>query len=318
MNIVWVGCHEEGVAAFRTVLKNGTKVNAFITLDDASIGKRSAGSHVYQACCEDYGIPYFQVDSIKSDRAYGLVQEACPDLMVVLGWSEILPERLLDIPKIGTVGAHASLLPHNRGSAPVNWALIHGEQTTGNTLFWLDKAVDTGQIIEQREIPVTIYDTCETLYRKVAETNAEMLAGLLASLQRGTVPSSSIRNETDEPLLPRRRPKDGLINWEQSGAKIYDFIRALTKPYPGAFTFLDGRKWLVWSAALLPVSSERNDLRPGEIAGNAYSFSMPANGILVGTEREVLLITSVENDQGILFSGRELNGLGMEGTFGNE
>lgn len=317
MNIVWIGCHEEGLAAFRAVLESGTRVDAFITLEDASIGKRSAGSHAYRTYCADHGIPYLQVDSIKGDHAYELVRKACPDLMVVLGWSEILPERLLDIPTIGTVGAHASLLPHNRGSAPINWALIRGEHATGNTLFWLDKAVDTGQIIEQMEIPITIYDTCETLYRKVAETNAVMLTRLLAALQCGTVPSAGIRNETEEPLLPRRRPKDGLIDWKQSGVRIYDFIRALTKPYPGAFTFLDGKKWLVWSAALLPISSERNGLGPGEIAGNAYSFSMPANGILVGTQGEVLLVTSMEDEHGTPYSGRELNELGMEGTFGN-
>ena len=318
MNIVWIGCHEEGVEAFRAVLENGERISAFITLDDASFMKRSAGSRMYREHCRRYGVPYFTVDSIKSERAYGLIAQACPDIIIVLGWSEILPGRILDIPAVGTVGTHASLLPHNRGSAPVNWALINGEQTTGNTLMWLDQAVDAGDIIAQTEIPISIYDTCGTLYRRVAETNAEMLVRLLGDLKKGIRPLSPIRNATDEPVLPRRRPRDGLIRWDQSGIRLYNFIRALTHPYPGAFSFLDGEKWWLWEAALLPVSSRANGLRPGEIMGNVYSFAMHVNGILVGAQDGMLLVTSMESEHRGPFCGAGLNALMLEGMFGDE
>ncbi len=317
MNIVWISSHEEGIIAFKNVLESGKTINAFITLDESAFLKRSAGSREYQNYCEKYQVPYFTVDTIKGEKAYKLIAEKKPDLMVVLGWSEILPEHLLNIPAIGTIGTHASLLPHNRGSAPVNWALIHGEKVTGNTLMWLSKAVDAGEIIDQMSFPITIYDTCKTLYYQVAMTNAKMVERLIDNLEKGIMPSALVKNETDEPILPRRRPKDGVIHWNQKGFQIYDFIRALTKPYPGAFSYLNGEKWLIWEAALLPLSSVTNGLKPGEILGNSYSFCQAANGILVGTESEILLITEMENSSGDSFSGVRLNELELRGLFTN-
>lgn len=318
MNIVWIGCHEEGLMAFKMVLEKGEKVTAFITLDDSSFVRRSAGSREYLSICEKYSVPYFKVDTIKGERAFELISQNKPDLLVVLGWSEILPERLLDIPTIGTIGTHASMLPHNRGSAPINWALIRGEKTAGNTMMWLSKAVDAGEIIDQMEFPITVYDTCKTLYEQVAVTNSVMLERLLENLRKGIKTAVSVENITSEAILPRRRPKDGIIDWNQNGGRIYDFIRALTKPYPGAFTFLEGQKWLIWEAALLPVLSERNGLKPGEILGNSYSFSVSASGILVGTGSEILLITELEDEKGFIFSGKELNNLKLKGKFVNE
>ncbi len=104
MNIVWICCHEEGVKAFRTALENGVRISAFITLDETAFAKRSAGSREYQKYCEKYNVPYLSVDSIKGEMAYTIIEQAAPDVIVVLGWSEILPNRILDIPVIGTVG----------------------------------------------------------------------------------------------------------------------------------------------------------------------------------------------------------------------
>ena len=318
MNIVWIGCHEEGLLAFKSVLENRKIVKAFITLNQVAYLKRSAGSRMYQRYCEEYGVPYHMVDTIKEELAYNLISEIKPDLLVVLGWSEILPKRLLDIPSIGTVGTHASLLPHNRGSAPINWTLIRGEKITGNTMMWLNQDVDKGEIIDQIEFPITIYDTCKTLYDQVAVTNMTMLNKLIEDLERGKRPIFPVKNESEETILPRRRPKDGLIEWNQGGRKIYDFIRALTRPYPGAFTFLNGEKWIIWEAALLPISSRNNELKPGEILGNVYGFAMSVNGILIGTEEEMLLVTEIEDAQGDRYSGIELNNLNLKGIFKNE
>lgn len=219
IRITWIGRHREGIMAFRQAIKiNG--VDAFITLDEAEFAKKSAGSREYIDICEQNNIPFFMVDTIKGDRALKLISEQRPDILVVLGWSELLPENLLAVSAIGTVGTHASILPHNRGSAPVNWALIHGEEKTGNTMMWLSKDVDAGAIIDQVEFPITHFDTCKTLYDRVAETNAKMLVGLLESLKKGIKPVLSVENHTDEAILPRRRPKGGLINWGQNARQM--------------------------------------------------------------------------------------------------
>lgn len=314
MRITWIGNHEEGVIAFkRAIEENG--VDAFITLDESAYVKRSAGSREYIQICEEKNIPYFFVDTIKGETAFEIVSKQKPELLVVLGWSEILPERLLEIPTIGTIGTHAALLPHNRGSAPINWALIHGESETGNTMMWLSKDVDAGAIVDQMAFPITPYDTCKTLYDRVAETNAEMLIKLIDNLKRGTKPVLPIENKTDEPILPRRRPKDGLINWNQGSKELYDFVRALTKPYPGAFTYLDGKKYLIWEASVLPIKS---DEMPGSIIGTGVGFAENGTGLCVATKDNVLWITMLEDEDGVEYSNQSLYRLGLKGLFENE
>ncbi len=312
MRISWIGNHEEGLEAFERTAKRGF-INGFITLNDEAFAKRSAGSRAYLDIADKYGIKVYPVSTIKSDESYEIVKELAPDLMVVFGWSEILPERLLNLAKVGTVGTHAALLPHNRGSAPVNWAIIRGEEETGNTLMWLTKEVDSGTIIDQTAFPITLFDTCKTIYDKVAESNAVMLDRLIDALIKGQKPLLNIKNETDEPLLPRRRPKDGLIEWQQDAKKIYDFIRALTIPYPGAFTFLDGKKWLIWEAMVLPVKCSE---APGTILGRAYGFK--DCGILAATKDYALCITMIEAEDGKRYSGSSLYELDVKGVFGNE
>ena len=314
MRITWIGNHEEGVIAFRQVIKNNG-VDAFITLDEAAFGKRSAGSREYIDICEEKGIPYFMVSTIKDVEAYEIIRNQKPDLLVVLGWSEILPERILDIPTIGTVGTHAALLPHNRGSAPINWALIRGEDRTGNTMMWLSKEVDEGAIVDQIEFPITPFDTCKTLYDYVAETNAEMLVKLIDELKKGNKAILPIENKTDESILPRRRPKDGLINWKQSASSVYNFIRALTKPYPGAFTFLNEKKYLLWEASVLPIKADKT---PGTILGTSYGFAENGCYLLVSTSDYVVAISLIEDEEGEELAGRQLYELNLQGVFENE
>ncbi len=313
MRICWIGNHEEGLAAFARTAEGG-HITGFITLDDEAFAKRSAGSRDYGTICEQYGIPVYAVDTIKGEKAYEILKEQAPDLLVVMGWSEILPARLLEIPTVGTVGTHAALLPHNRGSAPINWSLIRGEKETGNTLMWLSAEVDAGEIADQRAFPITLFDTCKTLYDKVAETNADMLADLIKALERGERPVLPIKNESDEEILPRRRPKDGLMNWEQGADAVYDFIRALTIPYPGAFSFLKGQKYLIWEAMVLPLESKET---PGTILGTAYGFGEHGCALCVATKDRVIAVTMLGDEEGKLIFGKELYELGLQGKFEN-
>lgn len=316
MKIVWIGCHSEGVDAFKSILESGWKIDRFITLDDDSFQKRSSGTREYVELCREFHIPVKLISTIKNEDAYNKIAEAKPDLLIVLGWSEILPERLLDVPTIGTVGAHASMLPHNRGSAPVNWALIKGEKTGGNSLMWLDKEVDRGEIIDQMSFDIDVYDTCKTLYDKVAGTNKIMLLRLIDRLSRNQNTVISKKNVSDEPLLPRRRPKDGLICWDKSGMEIYNFIRALTKPYPGAFSYIEGRKMLIWSASVLPDTEEKGV--PGEIIGNVYSPVPAACGIMVQCGKGRIILHELEDEQGRTYTGKGIAEMNITGRFEGE
>jgi len=316
IRITWVGCHSEGETAFQSLLEKGYKVTNFLTLNDESFSRRSGGSRFYIELCEKYNVPVSLISTIKNDESYKIIKAAAPDLLIVLGWSEILPERLLDIPTIGTVGAHAAMLPHNRGSAPINWALIKDEKCCGNSLMWLDKNVDEGKIIDQIPFEITDYDTCKTLYEKVAVTNEQMLLCLVDRLSNGLPTVMEKENITDEPLLPRRRPKDGLLNWNQESRTIYNFIRAITKPYPGAFTYLNGRKYLLWSASLLPGEVKVGDA--GTIIGSVYSPIEEACGIQIACNKGSIVVHEIEDEEGNIFKGRALSNLNIEGRFANE
>ena len=164
---------------------------------------------------------------------------------------------------------------------------------------------------------ITIYDTCDTLYNKVAKTNEKMLLKLLNTLKSGKKPFLGIENETNEELLPRRRPKDGLINWDSFGINIYNFVRALTEPYPGAFTYLNGKKIIVWDVSILPINSKAIDLKPGQILGNVYGIETKNNGIIVGTKTELLFISKISID-GKKYSGKKINSLNLKGFLKNE
>lgn len=304
MKIGWIGFHVEGIPALTGVLEAGWQIDAFITLRPDRAAKRS-GATDYSPICEKYEIPTYEVVNINDADAIQLLAKLDLDLVFVIGWTQIVHAEALQLAKIGMVGAHASLLPHNRGRAPINWVLIRGEEKTGNTLMWLDESVDSGNIIDQMEIPITPYDTCASLYDKVAQTNREMILRLLPRVAANERPGAP-QIHLDEPLLPGRRPEDGRVDWSLSSSDLYNFVRALARPYPGAFSSLDGRRWKIWQCALLPGQTAANSV-PGEVIGPVYSPVAEACGQVVACGKGTILLLEVENEAGEIFKGNQLS-----------
>jgi methionyl-tRNA formyltransferase len=304
LRIAWVGFHMEGTPALRGVLEAGYRVEGVLTLTPERARKRNAATD-YGAACAPYGVPVHVVEHINDKGSLDLLRAMAPDVLFVIGWSQILAPAVLRAARIGTVGAHASLLPHNRGSAPVNWALIRGELEAGNTLMWLAEGVDTGDIIDQMRFPITPYDTCATLYDKVAESNRFMILQLLDRLAAGERPASP-QQETNETQLPRRRPEHGRIDWAQPAQQVYDFIRALTWPYPGAYSYINGVRWKIWKAALLPSGLMVN-AEPGVMIGSVVSPEASACGHAVACSEGALVLLEVEDEQGNRLTGTALS-----------
>ena len=301
--LVWVGFHSEGVPALRAVLESGANLVGLITLNEKGLARRSA-SVDFKSLLGESDVPVYEVSNINNEIAVATLRELKPDLLIVLGWSQILSDEVLQIPAIGTVGAHASMLPHNRGSAPVNWAIIHGETEGGNTLMWLDSGVDTGRIIDQIGFPIEHDDTCATVYEKVAETNKAMLLALLDKLNRGEEVPGRIQTHVGEPL-PRRRPEDGMIDWDQPAKQVYDFVRALTEPYPGAFSWLaDDDAWTIWRAQ---IGDFEASFAPGTVLGSADT------GQLVSCGEGTLLVLDAQTKSGGRFTGAKLAALDWKG-----
>ncbi|MBF8983783.1 methionyl-tRNA formyltransferase [Lutibacter sp. B2] len=309
LRVGWVGFHIEGLCAFENLLNNGTRFQAFITLDEDSISKRSAGTRKYKVLCENYNIPYYEIKNINDDSTFELLKKLSLDLIIVIGWSQILGFRVLNSAQIGCVGAHASLLPHNRGSAPVNWAIIKGEILGGNSLIWLDEGVDTGKVIGQIPIPINNYSTCKSIYDEVAQINYILLDRLLKDLEHKKLLESEVNN-LDEGILPRRRPSDGAIDWSKSSCDIYNFIRGITKPYPGAFSFIEGKKWTIWSCALLPTIDIQ---KHRYIIGPVISPIDEACGLMVSCGSGSIVLLEIESEDGEIFKGRDLAELNWKG-----
>ena len=304
MRIGWVGSHLEGVPALRSMLDRGFRLDAVITLKPAASSKRS-GAFDYSPLCAEYGLPLYQITNINDDEALSLLKALSLDLVFVIGWSQIVRPEALKLARIGMIGAHASLLPHNRGRAPINWALIKGERQTGNSLIWLAEGVDAGDIIDQIAIPVTKYDTCASLYQKVAETNKEMILRVLPRILAGEHPGKP-QTHNGASSLPGRKPEDGLLNWSLSNQEIYDFVRALTRPYPGAFSWLDRQRWRIWHCSLLPDVGSGNAV-PGEVIGPIYSPVDGACGQMVACGAGAIALVEVEDDAGLSLSGSRLS-----------
>jgi len=306
MRLGWIGFHQEGVAALESLLEAGAPLEAAFTLAP-DVARTRSGAADYGPLCRRFQLPLHPVTNINDPAARELLRGMALDVVFVIGWSQILHPETLRSARIGMIGAHASLLPRNRGSAPINWVLIRGEQVTGNSLIWLAEGVDAGDVIDQTEFPITPYDTCATLYQRVAESNRDMIMRTLPRLLRGERPGNP-QPRSNGAVLPRRRPADGLIDWDQDACAVYNFIRALTRPYPGAFGWLDGRRWRVWQAALLPGEAGANGagLTPGQVLGPAISPAESACGQVVACRRGTVLLLEVEADDGTRLSGRQL------------
>jgi len=229
------------------------------------------------------GAPLVRTDDANEPRVVDMVRACRPDLLVVVGWTQLIRPELLAVPTRGCIGFHASLLPRHRGRSPVNWAILRGEKLTGNTMMVLAPGADTGDIVDQVPIPIDRLDTCATVYDRVGRAGAEMLVKHLPGLLAGTAPRRPQDPHAGD-LLPRRTPEMGLIDWSLTTDEVYDWVRALTTPYPGAFSVLSGRKVMVW-ASVPDAGTGAPAARPGEIV------AVDSRGVRVATRNGLLCLT---------------------------
>jgi methionyl-tRNA formyltransferase len=294
----------EGLPALRAVLEAGYDVRGIITLTpDAAASRSGAVDHAPLAA--EFGVPLGRVCDINDSASVALLHELAADIVLVIGWTQLVGSAARAAARVGVIGAHASLLPRDRGRAPVNWAIIHGRQETGASLLWLAEGVDTGNLIDQRPIAITEYDTCGTIYEKIAAANRSMILDVLPRLAAGERPGRP-QSDLEAPPLPRRRPEDGRIDWSLPGRRVYDLIRALARPYPGAFSRLDGEVFRVWEAALFPDRGVAEGVA-GQVIGPCISPREDACGQIVRCGGGAVLLLELEDARGRIIRGRALS-----------
>jgi methionyl-tRNA formyltransferase len=187
---------------------------------------------------------------------------AAPDLLFSFYYRRILPEEMLAVPRLGAYNMHGSLLPKFRGRAPVNWAVLKGETRTGATLHEMSPRADAGPIVDQEAVSIGPEDTAVEVQGRVMAAAVTVLARRLEELKAGTAPARP-QDDTAATRFGRRRPEDGRIDWTQSAKEVHDLVRAVTHPYPGAFTDLFGPKTFVWRTRLPGLAA--HDTFPGQV-----------------------------------------------------
>jgi methionyl-tRNA formyltransferase len=295
LRIVFVGCVEEGKECLKEILELGGNVVAIFTFTD-EIARKTSGAVSFEDISQNYNIPLYKVKNTNTPEAVKLLRELNPDVIFVIGWTRLVSNEVLDIPRFGCIGMHASLLPKYRGRAPVNWALIHNETQSGNTTILLDAGVDTGKILAQQEFPISLSDTCQTVYHKVAEAGRSMLGELLPKLENGILEPLQ-QNDHEASVMPKRRPEDGIIDWNKSALELFNWIRALTHPYPGAFTSFSNKKLFIWEARIAHYPFMESKISDWETKkpGTVISIS---DGIAVLTGRNEILTLHRLNHEG--------------------
>ena len=249
MRIVFMGTPDFAVASLQRLIDDGQQVVAVVTAPDKPAGR---GRELHASPVKDYaiasGIPLMQPANLKDERFIEKLRSFSPDLQVVVAF-RMLPESVWNAARIGTINLHASLLPQYRGAAPINWAIINGENTTGVTTFFINREIDTGEILFREETGILPDDTAGTLHDRLKEIGAGLLVKTVNAIASGTYtlqPQSSLSDADAGPLktAPKINKEDCRINWTASVDRIYNFIRGLS-PYPAAWSELTGENRVI-------------------------------------------------------------------------
>jgi len=252
MNLVFCGTPTFAVPTLEKLVDAGFRVKLVVTQPDRASGRgmELAASPVKQAALE-LGLPIVQPDKIKSNDEFRVQLEGiAPEAIIVVGYGRIIPQWMLDLPRLGNINLHASLLPEYRGAAPIQWAIANGESITGVTIMRLDAGLDTGDILMQAEEPIQPDDTALTLGPRLAETGSELMICALAGLVNGTI-SPQPQDHTQATLAPILTREDGLIDFSRTATETWNRLRGF-QPWPGAFTTFRGKSLHLHSAVPAP------------------------------------------------------------------
>ncbi len=273
MRIIFCGTPEFAVPSLRFLLSDSFfSVEAVITQPDRPRGRGHtvSASPVKEAALEA-GAHVYQPERIKSDSAYEFIQRIAPDAIVIIAYGQIIPQRLIDLPRLGWVNLHGSLLPKYRGAAPINWVIVNGEIKTGLTTMRIDAGMDTGPILLQQELDIGSDETAPELSRRMSDAGAPLIVETLRKLEKSEItPKPQDSSEaTYAPLLKREH---GRIDWSLSASEIYNRIRGLA-PWPGAYTSFRGQLCHI-SGRPSDSQSEDNQPPPGSIEISASGFEV--------------------------------------------
>lgn len=294
MKILFMGTPEFALPSLGKLLDKGEEI-LVVTQSDKPKGRgfKITPSPVKEFALK-YNLPVYTPQNLKENEFIEDIKKYSPDLGIVVAFGKILPKEVIEIPKLGFINVHPSLLPKYRGAAPINWAIIRGDKKTGISIQFVSEKLDAGDIIYQEEIEINEEDTAGTLSDKLKNLGAEILIKVIEQIKNNnykTVP----QDEHLATYAPIIKKEDTKIIWSKTSEEIHNLIRGLT-PYPGAFTYFNNRMIKLFRSKPQPIEKEG---REGEI------LQISEEGILIKTKNTGILIKEVQPENRKIISAIE-------------
>lgn len=282
-----MGTPEFAVPSLDMLVKEGYDVAAVVTQPDKPKGR---GNKMAASAVKEYaagkGIPVLQPAKIKTQEFAEELKSLKPDLLVTVAYGKILPDYVLNIPPLGCINVHGSLLPKYRGAAPIQWSVINGEKVTGITTMYTDIGMDTGDMLVKKEVEVPEDMTAGELHDVLSVVGAEVLKDTLEKLEKGVLERTP--QPHDQATYAAMMSKElGLIDWNKSAREIHNLVRG-TNPWPGAYSFYKGERIRIWKTSV--ISGRALNYKPGTIC------EVIKNGVIVATGDGLLNILEVQFD----------------------
>ena len=258
LRIIFCGTPEFALPSLHHLLaQSDFQIAGVVTQPDRPSGRGHAtSSSPVKEAAVAARVPVYQPEKIKSDEAFEYFTRTAPDAVVIIAYGQIIPQRLIEIPRLGWINLHGSLLPKYRGAAPIHRAIINGETRTGLTTMRIDAGLDTGPTLLKFETDIGPDETAPQLYARLSEAGAPLAVETLRALDRGTI-SPTPQDNSHASFAPPLKKEEGRIDWSLPAQEIYNRIRGL-QPWPGAFTSFRGKNCAIWGRAaskLIPSAS---------------------------------------------------------------
>ncbi|WP_274650508.1 methionyl-tRNA formyltransferase [Paenibacillus humicola] len=286
MKIVFMGTPEFAVPSLQALLDAGHDIALVVTQPDRPKGrKKTLTPPPVKEAALSHGLQVAQPVKLRGSETVQAIAELRPDLIVTAAYGQILPRAVLDIPSLGCINVHGSLLPRYRGGAPIQRAIMNGEKATGVTIMYMAEGLDTGDMISRVEVPITDEDTSGTVFAKLSLAGARLLTETLPAIENGTAAAEK-QNEAEATYAPNLTREDERIDWSRPARSLYNQVRGLS-PMAGAFTLWNGEPFKVWGCR--PCGGGSAGAQPGEVLE-----ASPEPGIVVQTGDGALALTVIQ------------------------
>jgi UDP-4-amino-4-deoxy-L-arabinose formyltransferase/UDP-glucuronic acid dehydrogenase (UDP-4-keto-hexauronic acid decarboxylating) len=292
MKAIVLAYHNIGCIGIEALLKNGYEIAAVFTHNDNP--NENIWFNSVAELASSHGIPVFAPEDINHPLWIQKIIEIDPDILFSFYYRNMVASEILDIPSSGCLNLHGSFLPKYRGRCPLNWVLVNGETETGITLHYMTPRADDGDIVCQKKIAISDTDNAHTLHEKAAKTATDVLNEILPKLREGTVRRIP-QDHSKASYFGARSAKDGEIDWNRDAVAIRNLVRAVSRPYPGAFSYLGNRKCIFWSVSV----AQGNSQRPGTI--------LSAAPLVIACGKGAIQVDFGQFEGGIFMSGLQLS-----------